>query len=139
MSRDIVAFTLLVSLSVALANGQDAKKPAKDPPAAVSTDEDKNLKPPKLLSPKDSAAERRLRPAAPEKRRLIEKGYAAGTPAEVAAERRAKAAKNYLATLGIEDSRMTTVSYGKELPIDPGHNESAWARNRRAHFLAVAK
>lgn len=54
-------------------------------------------------------------------------------------ERRAKAAKNYLATLGVNDSRMTTVSYGKELPIDPGHNEDAWAKNRRAHFLAVAK
>lgn len=54
-------------------------------------------------------------------------------------ERRAKAAKNYLATLGVDASRMTTVSYGKELPLDPGHSEEAWAKNRRAHFLAVAK
>ena len=54
-------------------------------------------------------------------------------------ERRAKAARNYLATLGVESARMTTVSYGKELPLDPGHDEQAWARNRRAHFVAVAK
>lgn len=54
-------------------------------------------------------------------------------------ERRAKAAKSYLSTLGVDGSRMQTVSYGKELPLDPGHDEGAWARNRRAHFLAVAK
>ncbi|MFN7973683.1 MAG: peptidoglycan-associated lipoprotein Pal [Acidobacteriota bacterium] len=54
-------------------------------------------------------------------------------------ERRAKAAKSYLATLGVNGERMTTVSYGKELPLDPGHDEGAWSKNRRAHFLAVSK
>jgi peptidoglycan-associated lipoprotein len=51
-------------------------------------------------------------------------------------EKRARAAKEYLTTYGINASRVTTISYGKERPFDPGHNEEAWARNRRAHFLA---
>lgn len=50
-------------------------------------------------------------------------------------ERRAVAAKNFLTNMGIPASSMTTVSYGKERPIDPGHNEQAWAKNRRAHFV----
>jgi peptidoglycan-associated lipoprotein len=47
---------------------------------------------------------------------------------------RARAAKDYLRSLGVADSRLSTVSYGEELPLDPGHNETAWAKNRRAHF-----
>lgn len=47
-------------------------------------------------------------------------------------ERRAAAAKSYLTTLGIEDSRVLTVSYGEERPADPGRDESAYALNRRA-------
>jgi len=50
-------------------------------------------------------------------------------------ERRAKAAMNYLVDLGIKASRLSTVSYGKERPLDPGHDEAAWAKNRRAHFV----
>lgn len=50
-------------------------------------------------------------------------------------ERRAVAVKNYLSGLGIEDKRMKTISYGEERPLDPGHNERAWALNRRAHFV----
>lgn len=46
---------------------------------------------------------------------------------------RAKAVKDYMTTLGISSSRMSTISYGEELPLDPGHNPSAWAKNRRAH------
>ena len=49
-------------------------------------------------------------------------------------ERRAQSAKKFLMNLGIAGSRMNTVSYGKERPLDPGHDESAWAKNRRAHF-----
>ncbi len=49
-------------------------------------------------------------------------------------DRRAHACKQYLAALGIAADRMKTVSYGKERPLDPGHDEAAWARNRRAHF-----
>lgn len=50
-------------------------------------------------------------------------------------ERRANSAKEYLTTLGIGSSRLSTVSYGEERPFDPGHNEEAWAKNRRAHFV----
>ena len=46
-------------------------------------------------------------------------------------ERRANAAKNYLASLGIDASRITTISYGKERPVALGSNEEAWAKNRR--------
>lgn len=54
-------------------------------------------------------------------------------------ERRAMTARTYLQSLGIEADRLRTVSYGKEFPFDPGHNEEAWARNRRAHFVITAK
>jgi peptidoglycan-associated lipoprotein len=51
-------------------------------------------------------------------------------------EKRANAAKEYLVALGVNGSRINTVSYGKERPFDDGHDESAWAKNRRAHFVA---
>jgi peptidoglycan-associated lipoprotein len=54
-------------------------------------------------------------------------------------ERRALAARNYLVSLGISADRLRTVSYGKEFPFDPGHDEAAWSRNRRAHFVITAK
>ena len=54
-------------------------------------------------------------------------------------ERRAAAARAYLLSLGIAPDRIKTVSYGKEFPFDPGHDESAWAKNRRAHFVVTAK
>jgi len=54
-------------------------------------------------------------------------------------ERRAIAARAYLVSLGIAADRMRTVSYGKEFPFDPGHDESAFAKNRRAHFVITAK
>ena len=47
-------------------------------------------------------------------------------------DRRAKAVMKYLNALGISANRMSTISYGEERPADPGHNESAWAKNRRA-------
>lgn len=49
--------------------------------------------------------------------------------------RRANAVRQMLATLGIEANRMATQSFGEETPADPGHNEAAWARNRRADFV----
>ena len=49
-------------------------------------------------------------------------------------ERRAKAAKEFLVSYGIAAGRLTTISYGKERPFDQGHDENAWAQNRRAHF-----
>ena len=50
-------------------------------------------------------------------------------------ERRANSAKQYLVTLGVTDSKLSTISYGEEKPFDPGHNEEAWAKNRRDHFV----
>jgi peptidoglycan-associated lipoprotein len=50
-------------------------------------------------------------------------------------ERRAEAAKAYIVNLGMDIGKVTTISYGEELPVDPGHNEKAWAKNRRGHFL----
>ena len=54
-------------------------------------------------------------------------------------ERRAIAARAYLVSLGISADRLRTVSYGKEFPFDPGHDETAYAKNRRAHFVITAK
>jgi len=54
-------------------------------------------------------------------------------------DRRALSAKNYLMSLGIAADRLRTVSYGKEFPFDPGHEEGAWSKNRRAHFMLVSK
>ena len=53
--------------------------------------------------------------------------------------RRAAAARAYLVSLGISGDRLRTVSYGKEFPFDPGHNEGAWEKNRRAHFVITAR
>lgn len=54
-------------------------------------------------------------------------------------ERRALAAKTYLVSLGIPADRLRTVSYGKEFPFDPGHDEAAWSKNRRAQFVVTSK
>jgi peptidoglycan-associated lipoprotein len=54
-------------------------------------------------------------------------------------EKRAKATMDYLVALGISPSRIKTISYGKSMPLDPGHNEVAWAKNRRAQFVIIAK
>lgn len=48
--------------------------------------------------------------------------------------KRANAVLDYMKSLGIAASRMTTAPYGEELPLDPGHDEAAWSKNRRAHF-----
>ena len=54
-------------------------------------------------------------------------------------ERRANSTKNYMISLGISGNRISIISYGKERPMDPGHNEDAWAKNRRAHSVIVSK
>ena len=54
-------------------------------------------------------------------------------------ERRAVAVKTYLVSLGIAADRIRTVSYGKEFPFDSGHNDEAWAANRRGHFVVTAQ
>jgi peptidoglycan-associated lipoprotein len=52
-------------------------------------------------------------------------------------DRRANQAKQFLMTLGVDAARIRTVSYGEERPFDPGHDEAAWAKNRRAHLVLV--
>ena len=52
--------------------------------------------------------------------------------------RRANAAKQYLVTHGIDAGRVETVSNGEERPLDPGHTEDAWAKNRRDEFTVLA-
>ena len=52
-------------------------------------------------------------------------------------QRRAQETKNYLVNLGIKEPRIKTISYGEERPFDPGHDEDAWAKNRRAHFAVT--
>lgn len=54
-------------------------------------------------------------------------------------EERARAVRDYLRELGVGSGRMRIISYGKEFPLDPAHNEAAWRRNRRAHLEIVAK
>ena len=54
-------------------------------------------------------------------------------------EKRARAARDYLVSLGTPAARLRIISYGKERPVDPGHNEEAWATNRRAEFVFLAE
>ncbi|MDQ2870643.1 MAG: peptidoglycan-associated lipoprotein Pal [Acidobacteriota bacterium] len=54
-------------------------------------------------------------------------------------DRRANAAREYLTSLGIDGSRIRTVSYGKERPFCNAESEECWQQNRRAHFLFTAK
>ena len=50
-------------------------------------------------------------------------------------ERRVEAVRSYLLSLGISAARLDAVSFGEEKPLDPGHNESAWVKNRRVEFM----
>jgi peptidoglycan-associated lipoprotein len=54
-------------------------------------------------------------------------------------ERRAKAAMEYLVTMGVPANNLSVISYGKEKPADPGHDEAAWSKNRRDEFIVVTK
>lgn len=54
-------------------------------------------------------------------------------------EKRAKSVKSYLVNMGIKGERVEVVSLGEEQPLDPGHTESAWTKNRRADFVIVKK
>ena len=54
-------------------------------------------------------------------------------------EKRAKAAQDYMLSLGIGSDRIKIISYGKSQPINPGHDEGAWQMNRRAQFLIIEK
>ncbi len=54
-------------------------------------------------------------------------------------QRRANSARDYLITLGVKPSKLSTISYGEEKPANPDHSEAAWAKNRRAEFEIVSK
>lgn len=54
-------------------------------------------------------------------------------------ERRANAVRDYLVAMGVEGSRVTTISFGKERPLAFGHDEAAWSQNRRGNFVITAK
>lgn len=51
-------------------------------------------------------------------------------------ERRANVVKDYLVSHGVDAAQLSTISYGEERAMDPGHGESAWAKNRRAEFVS---
>ena len=54
-------------------------------------------------------------------------------------ERRASSVKRYLVSLGVDEKRISTISYGEERPLDPNQNEEAWTKNRRAEFIILSK
>lgn len=54
-------------------------------------------------------------------------------------EKRAVSARIYLIKFGIRADRFSTISYGEEMPLDQGHNEEAWAKNRRCHFIILSR
>jgi len=54
-------------------------------------------------------------------------------------QRRADAAMKYLVDLGLDKESIKTITYGKERPLETGHDEEAWTKNRRAHFLTTLK
>lgn len=54
-------------------------------------------------------------------------------------EKRAKAVMDYMTGLGVPANRLSIISYGKERPVDTGHNEAAWAKNRRAEFKIISQ
>lgn len=53
-------------------------------------------------------------------------------------DKRAKSVEKYLRSLGVSANRLSTISYGEEKPVDPGHDETAWSKNRRAEFKITA-
>jgi peptidoglycan-associated lipoprotein len=54
-------------------------------------------------------------------------------------ERRAQSTQEYLISLGVPRDRLRIISYGKSQPLEPGHDEFSWAKNRRAQFLIIEK
>ncbi len=54
-------------------------------------------------------------------------------------QKRAQSVKDYLVRLGIEDSRLSTISYGEEKPAAEGHDESSWSKNRRSEFVVSSR
>jgi len=78
---------------------------------------------------------------APEGQKLLIEGHCDERGTEeynrALGERRALSAREYLANAGFSSQKIRTISYGKDVPADPGHNESAWGQNRRCEFLLL--
>jgi peptidoglycan-associated lipoprotein len=98
-----------------------------------------NLKPVYTLTPESQAAAQynaEILKRAPQLAVLLEGHCDERGTAEynlALGERRSRSVAEYLTTLGVPN-RMSTVSYGSELPVDPGHDEQAWSKNRRVHL-----
>jgi peptidoglycan-associated lipoprotein len=54
-------------------------------------------------------------------------------------EKRATAARDYLVNYGVNKDKISVISYGKSRPVDTGHDENAWAKNRRADFIVISE
>lgn len=54
-------------------------------------------------------------------------------------EKRASSTKKYLVDMGVSADRMTTISFGEERPVDNGHTDESWAKNRRSNFVVVSR
>lgn len=54
-------------------------------------------------------------------------------------EKRAATARDYLVNYGVNKDKISIISYGKSRPVDTGHNEEAWAKNRRADFIVISE
>lgn len=54
-------------------------------------------------------------------------------------EKRANAVRKYIRSLNFPKHKMSTISYGEEMPVDPRHNEEAWSKNRRAHIIILTE
>ncbi|MBF0523796.1 MAG: peptidoglycan-associated lipoprotein Pal [Deltaproteobacteria bacterium] len=99
---------------------------------ATLTDDAKDILSKKAQFMKDNAGMRVKIEGHCDERGTVEYNLALG-------ERRAAAAKQYMLSLGASASSMSTISYGKERPLDPAHNEGAWSKNRRAQFVITGR
>ncbi len=131
MTKVVKAFALsIVLIALVLAPACRSKK-APQPPKVAPTDTTASIPPVPVTATETRVANPPdfVQPATPT---VTQYNLALG-------DRRANAAKEYMVTLGVDAGRVRTVSYGEERPFDPGHDEAAWAKNRRAHLVIVGK
>ncbi len=110
MSRNILAFALVMSFWVGAANGQDAKKPGEEPPAKQSAGKAESLRPPKPVIRRDPNVRPKLRPATPDEKRMLEKGRAGRAAVVVGPELRAKAIERTREIIRLANSPATDVA-----------------------------
>ena len=112
---------ILLILALVVTVGACKKKPAETPPDTTAADT--APPPPHVLMIGDEAE------GHCDERGTIEYNLALG-------ERRASSVRDYLTSLGVARNRIRVITYGEERPVDPGHTEAAWSKNRRAQFVA---